>query len=124
MIFSLSKPPPKDATEAQLIRKSAVRVYVTYWVVFAYSVGALGLTAYLLFYSKFDQALAVFNGFATLAVGITAFWFGQRGQGLTAPDGKGSTEGPSLIGPRQGNAKRPASENIKPDDTGGTKPVI
>lgn len=69
------------ATQDQAIRKSNVRVFVTYFIVCAYALGALGLTAYLVTIEKYELGLGIFNGLSAIAASIAGFWFGNRGNG-------------------------------------------
>lgn len=61
------------------IRKSKVRVYVTYSMTAAYVIAALGLIAWLMWQQKTDLAMGIFSGVASTTSAITAFWFGSRG---------------------------------------------
>ena len=61
------------------IRKSKVRVYVTYSMTAAYIAAALGLIAWLMWQQKTDLAMGIFSGVASTTSAITAFWFGSRG---------------------------------------------
>lgn len=61
------------------IRKSKVRVYVTYSMTAAYIVAALGLIFWLMLQQKTELAMGVFSGVASTTAAITAFWFGSRG---------------------------------------------
>ena len=61
------------------IRKSKVRIYVTYAMTTAYIVAALGLISWLMWQEKTELALGVFSGVASTTSAITAFWFGSRG---------------------------------------------
>ena len=61
------------------IRKSKVRVYVTYAMTSAYIVAALGLISWLMWQTKTELAMGVFSGVASTTSAITAFWFGSRG---------------------------------------------
>ena len=47
------------------IRKSKVRVRVTYMMTVAYIVGALGLIAWLMYQCKTELALGIFTGVAS-----------------------------------------------------------
>ena len=63
----------------QDIRKSKVRVYVTYGMTGAYIVGALGLITWLMWQKETELALGIFSGVASTTTAIIAFWFGSRG---------------------------------------------
>ena len=63
----------------QEIRKSKVRVWVTYVMTAAYAVAALGLVGWLMWVDKTDLAIGVFSGVASTSASIIAFWFGSRG---------------------------------------------
>ncbi len=62
------------------IRKSRVRVYVTYIMTWTYAVSATFVVVWLLVVLKQPElALGVFSGLASTTAAITAFWFGSRG---------------------------------------------
>lgn len=61
------------------IRKSRVRINVTYLMSATYAVGALTLIVWLMLSGKLDLALGIFSGVASTTATITAFWFGSRG---------------------------------------------
>ena len=63
----------------QEIRKSKVRVWVTYIMTLAYAVAAIGLVGWLMWADKTDLAIGVFSGLASTSASIIAFWFGSRG---------------------------------------------
>ena len=63
----------------QEIRKSLVRVHVTYLMSGAYALASLGLMAWLLFRGNNELAIGVFSGLASTSATIIAFWFGSRG---------------------------------------------
>ena len=69
----------------QEIRKSRVRVWVTYVMTAAYAVAALGLVAWLMWVDKTDLAIGVFSGLASTSASIIAFWFGSRGAARRRP---------------------------------------
>ena len=69
----------------QEIRKSRVRVWVTYVMTVAYAVAALGLVAWLMWVDKTDLAIGVFSGLASTSASIIAFWFGSRGSARRRP---------------------------------------
>ena len=70
-----------DAEKKQQIRKSQVRVVVTYFMTGAYVITAIGLIAWLMWLDKSDLAIGVFSGVASTTATIIAFWFGSRGAG-------------------------------------------
>ena len=63
----------------QEIRKSKVRVWVTYIMTLAYAMAAIGLVGWLMLVDKTDLAIGVFSGLASTSASIIAFWFGSRG---------------------------------------------
>ena len=71
----------------QMRKKSLVRVNVTYGVVFIYVVMACAFTLFLFMANQIDKGLAVFGSVATLAAGITGYWFGSRGAGFSSGAG-------------------------------------
>ena len=75
------------------IRKSKVRVYVTYAMTTAYIVGALGLIAWLMWQKKTELALGIFSGLASTTAAIIAFWFGSRGSVRSPEPPKSDDEG-------------------------------
>ena len=78
----------------QEIRKSRVRVWVTYLMSVTYAVTAPGLIAWLMLAEQRDLALGVFSGLASTSAAIFAFWFGSRGSARMPPNngaGGGST---------------------------------
>ena len=72
-------PEPLDPVKENELRKSRVRVRVTYGMSAAYGLGALGLITWLMWRGETDQAIAVFSGLASTTSAIIAFWFGSRG---------------------------------------------
>ena len=68
-----------DAEKKQQLRKSQVRVVVTYSMTGAYVIAALGLIAWLMWMDKSELAIGVFSGVASTTATIIAFWFGSRG---------------------------------------------
>jgi len=62
-------------------RKSDVRINVTYGVVFLYVLMASVFTGILIAINEVEKALVIFGSVATMAAGITGFWFGSRGAG-------------------------------------------
>ena len=71
--------PQGNSREDQEIRKSNVRVVVTYLMSSAYALAALGTIAWLLFKDEVELALGIFSGLASTTAAIVAFWFGSRG---------------------------------------------
>ena len=71
--------PQGNSREDQEIRKSNVRVVVTYLMSGAYALAALGTIAWLLFKDEVELALGIFSGLASTTAAIVAFWFGSRG---------------------------------------------
>ena len=67
----------------QEIRKSRVRVWVTYIMTFAYAIAAVVLIAWLMWTDRTDLAIGVFSGLASTSASIIAFWFGSRGSART-----------------------------------------
>ncbi|GEM_PF-4690378 len=65
-------------------RKSDVRINVTYGVVFLYVLMASVFTGVLIAINEVEKALVIFGSVATMAAGITGFWFGSRGSGYVA----------------------------------------
>lgn len=72
-------PEPLDPVTENDLRKSRVRVRVTYGMSAAYGLGALGLITWLMWMGETEQAIAVFSGLASTTSAIMAFWFGSRG---------------------------------------------
>ena len=72
---------PLEAETKQQIRKSQVRVVVTYFMTAAYVVTSIGLIAWLMWVDKSELAIGVFSGVASTTATIIAFWFGSRGPG-------------------------------------------
>ncbi len=111
-----------SASLRQKIRKSNVRIVVTYFVVGVYSITAVGITLFLLVFrpEQTELAIGVFNGLATLAAGIAGFWFGSRGTGYPevtpgSRSGEFDDDG-NLIGPETGLSHRPAHLKSSGDD--------
>lgn len=71
--------PQGSAREDLEIRKSKVRVVVTYLMSGAYVLAALGTIGWLLFKDEVELALGIFSGLASTTAAIVAFWFGSRG---------------------------------------------
>ena len=74
------------------IRKSKVRVWVTYIMTATYAVAAIGLIAWLMLTDKTDLAIGVFSGLASTSASIIAFWFGARGSARTGPGNAAGTK--------------------------------
>jgi len=72
---------PSEAETKQQIKKSQVRVVVTYFMTVACVITAIGLIAWLMCMDKSELAIGVFSGVASTAATIIAFWFGSRGPG-------------------------------------------
>ena len=70
-----------DAEKRQQIRKSQVRVVVTYFMTAAYVLTSIGLIGWLTLVDKSELAIGVFSGVASTTATIIAFWFGSRGTG-------------------------------------------
>ena len=87
---------PSEAETKQQIRKSQVRVVVTYFMTAAYVVTSIGLIAWLMWVDKSELAIGVFSGVASTTATIIAFWFGSRG-----PAG-GPGQPPGVQGGREG----------------------
>ncbi|NRB04677.1 MAG: hypothetical protein HRU30_15600 [Rhodobacteraceae bacterium] len=99
----------------QKVRKSNVRIVVTYFVVFVYCATAVVLIFWLLSCDETELALGVFSGLSTLSAGIAGFWFGNRGTGypeLLPPSAPGATASEMVPNPVDGKpdlgvARRP-----------------
>lgn len=80
----------KDDVEKQRlkqeIRKSKVRVCVTYIMTWAYALVAAFLVGLLIWRDKTELAIAVFSGVASTSASIIAFWFGSRGSARSQPE--------------------------------------
>jgi len=76
-----SAKPPKEREEKQMIRKSNVRVYVTYIsAIFLFGIG-IGLIIIFTLYKEEeepDYAMIVFNAILPIAAGIVTYWFATR----------------------------------------------
>ena len=99
-----------DLSLRQRVRKSNVRIVVTYFVVFTYCTGALGISAFLFAKGQYELGLGVFNGLATLSAGIAGFWFGSRSSGFPGETPGGAAdeaEASNLISPEAGTSRRP-----------------
>lgn len=77
----------------QDIRKSKVRVCVTYGMTGAYIVGALGLITWLMWQEETELAIGIFSGVASTTTAIIAFWFGSRGATRAGGPAGGGNEG-------------------------------
>lgn len=75
-------------------RKSDVRINVTYGVVFLYVLMASVFTGLLIAIGEVEKALMIFGSVATMAAGITGFWFGSRGTGYAASPLSGNIQAP------------------------------
>lgn len=78
-----------DEQRVHDIRKSKVRIYVTYAMTGAYIVAALGLIFWLMWQSKVELALGIFSGVASTTSAVIAFWFGSRGS-ARSPEAPGN----------------------------------
>ena len=102
----------RETETRQRIRKSNVRIVVTYFVVFMYCTTAVILTFVLLRMGKVELAIGVFSGLSTLSAGIAGFWFGNRSSGY--PETMGDTRTTSdadtkVFEPLMGTARRPVT---------------
>ena len=68
-----------DEEKKQQIRKSQVRVVVTYFMMGAYVFTSIVLVGWLMALNKPEMAIGVFSGVASTSASIIAFWFGSRG---------------------------------------------
>lgn len=65
--------------ERQEIKKSNVRIYVTYIATIFIFGGGIGLILFFtLFEEEPDQAMRVFNAVLPIAAGIVTYWFATR----------------------------------------------
>ena len=87
--------PLQQDQRVQDIRKSKVRVYVTYGMTGAYIVGALGLITWLMWQEETELAIGIFSGVASTTTAIIAFWFGSRGSSRSSERLPSSGEGGS-----------------------------
>ena len=113
----------------QKIRKSNVRIVVTYFVVGLYSVSSVIITIYLFCIGKIELGLGVFNGLATLAAGIAGFWFGSRGSGFPEVTSRvqpttANQDGVSLIGQEFEQSRRPMHDVRDADGDNENSPKI
>ena len=60
------------------MRRSNVRIGVTYLMAILYSAAAITLIVWLLSKSKWEEAIAIFTSVGTLAGGVIGYWFGNR----------------------------------------------
>ena len=67
-------------------RRSAVRVWVTYGVIFGYLGLTLVVVGFLMWNERFEIAISVLGGVAGLAGSITGFWFGSRSPRHSQPE--------------------------------------
>ena len=115
-----SEPEQQVAAIRQKVRKSNVRIVVTYFVVFVYCMTASILTFVLLWMGKVELAIGVFSGLATLSAGIAGFWFGNRGTGFPesgpAPGGGAAADEAKrvAVAPLIGTARRPTDDDAAP----------
>ena len=70
---------PLDPEKQQQLRKSQVRVVVTYSMMGAYVFTSIILVGWLMVLDKPEMAIGVFSGVASTSASIIAFWFGSRG---------------------------------------------
>ena len=70
---------PLDPERKQQLRKSRVRVVVTYFMMGAYVFTSTILVGWLMVLDKPEMAIGVFSGVASTSASIIAFWFGSRG---------------------------------------------
>lgn len=108
--MSISETEEPNKAIRQKIRKSNVRIVITYFVVFVYSMTAVVMIFWLLQKDEKELALGVFSGLSTLSAGIAGFWFGNRGTGY--PEGQQSPGGASdsfekHFDPMLGTSRRP-----------------
>ena len=68
------------------IRRSRVRRWVTYSVIWAYLCLAAIVILWLMWVERYEVAIGVLAGVAGLAGSITGFWFGSR-RPSQSPDG-------------------------------------
>ena len=68
-------PAPDPETEK---KRSAVRRYVTYAVIYAYLALAGIVIVWLMWAGRYEVAIGVLGGVAGLAGSIAGFWFGSR----------------------------------------------
>ncbi len=68
-----------NETERQEIRKSKVRVYVTYMATsFLFGGGALFIL-FLIIWKKHDEAISMFQTILPVSSAIISYWFATRG---------------------------------------------
>ena len=72
------------------IRRSRVRQWVTYLVIWAYLGLAAIVTLWLMWVERYEVAIGVLAGAAGLAGSTTGFWFGSR-RPSQSPDGTTSS---------------------------------
>ncbi len=64
---------------AQEIRRSNVRIYITYILTWAYVLGVGGVLAYTIFEEAPSQlTLGILAGLSSASLGVIGFWFGGR----------------------------------------------
>ena len=67
--------PPDPENEK---RRSAVRRYVTYAVIYVYLALSTVVIVWLMWAGRYEVAIGVLGGVAGLAGSIAGFWFGSR----------------------------------------------
>ena len=108
----------------QEIKKSKVRVWVTYLMSITYALTAVGLIGWLMYDDQTEMALGIFSGLASTSATIIAFWFGSRGSaqmrrgsdredGGSRPDVQDDVPTPESRGTDQGGPKSTTTENPK-----------
>ncbi|MEP3248498.1 MAG: hypothetical protein ABJN40_22585 [Sneathiella sp.] len=90
-------------------RKSDVRINVTYGVVFLYVLMASVFTGLLIAIGEVEKALVIFGSVATMAAGITGFWFGSRGTGYAASPSSDTVQTPENQTPSETSPHSPTS---------------
>ena len=93
MAGSVSAAVDREKMQKQEIRKSKVRVRVTYLMSITYAVTAVGLIAWLMYKDENELALGIFSGLASTSATIIAFWFGSRGSARTRQDDRAENRG-------------------------------
>jgi len=67
-----------DSIPPQEVRKSYVRVVVTYVMIGLYAGLALTLAVWFLWQKDSESALSIFTGISGAALGTIGYWFGER----------------------------------------------